>query len=71
MHHRDSTINMTMVIIITTINMTMVIIILAHFAAIEVTDSIVHLHPTLLVPVQPSNYLLFHHIFDLIQFNLN
>ena len=41
-------------IIITTINMTMVTIILAHFAAIEVTDSIVHFHPTLLVPVQPS-----------------
>ena len=41
-------------IITTTINMTMVTIILAHFAAIQVADSIVYLHPTLLVPVQPS-----------------
>ena len=41
----------TIVIIVVVI----VVIILAHFAAIQVADSIVYLHPTLLVPVQPSN----------------
>ena len=40
----------TIVIIVVVI----VVIILAHFAAIQVADSIVYLHPTLLVPVQPS-----------------
>ena len=45
------------VIIVTTIVIivvVIVVIILAHFAAIQVADSIVYLHPTLLVPVQPS-----------------